>query len=108
MTPTRERRRPQMPEPSTTIERANRGRVYDTQEKQADPITYSAATPARVRVGDGVTRNMGDYESVRVHVEIEMACENTVDAAHALYEECSKFVDERIALELAIATGENA
>ena len=60
---------------------------------------------AFVRVEGSVTRNMGDYNSVRVAVMVELPCYPTVadiDRAHGW---CSSKVDQKIQHELQVAVG---
>lgn len=103
---TRERSR-QRPGESATVEKLYKGRVYDHHDKSSqEPQVERMDRPmAKVRVGGGVTKNMGDYESVRVHVEIEMPCEPTWEAVNELYPELSEYVDGRLRDEIALATG---
>jgi hypothetical protein len=88
------------------VERAYKGKVYDRVDKEGPPQTERMPGPmAKVRVGGGVTRNMGDYESVRCHVEIEMPCVPEWDSVNEMYAELSNYVYDRLADEVALATG---
>lgn len=58
-----------------------------------------------VRVEGSVTQNMGDFNSVRVAVAVEMPCRPTPEGADRMYQWCSGFVDERVNSELDMATG---
>lgn len=92
---------------SVTVEKAHRGKVYDTEYKSTEAHKEPADLRGRVRIGGGVTINMGDFESVRVHVELELACENTVDGLRSTHELVSPLLDEIIMYEKALATGQN-
>lgn len=51
--------------------------VYDVEtesvnEQVAVPIFHT--TPAKVRIAGGITKNLGDYNSARFEVAIEMPC----------------------------------
>lgn len=59
--------------------------------------------PARVRVGGSVTRNLGDFNSVRVEVSVELPCQPTEADIDNASSYASHLVDGYIARELAIA-----
>lgn len=48
--------------------------------------------PAYVRVGAGLTINLGEFNSLRVDVSITMPCVATLEAVEAAYEETSEVV----------------
>lgn len=52
--------------------------------------------PAYVSVGFGVTRNTGNYESIRFYVGVTVPCENTDAAKGEAYEEIRKWVDDKV------------
>ena len=58
---------------------------------------------AKVRVGGSVTKNMGDYNSVRVSVEIEMPCAPDRDSVDAMYVMLSEDVEAKIDEEINVA-----
>ena len=63
-------------------------------------------TPAYVRVTGGATHNMGNYESVRVSVSVEMPCDPNEDAVRNTYQQLSQWVDSMIQQETDLALGE--
>ncbi len=60
---------------------------------------------AFVRVEGSVTRNMGDYNSVRVAVMVELPCYPTVSDIDRAHSWCSSKVDQKIQHELHVAVG---
>ena len=54
----------------------------------------------RVGVTGSITRNLGDFNSVRVEVNFELPCLPELSEAERVYNIAAKFVDERIKTEL--------
>lgn len=75
----------------------------DTLDEVRVPVFHN--TPARVRVGGSVTQNLGDYNSARVEVSIDMPCLPEQTEVQRVYELLSGTVDSMIRRELSIATG---
>jgi len=74
-------------------------------EAEADPVnetievTKFETEPARVRVGFGLTINLGNYESARLDVSVEVPCyKEQVDDA---YTQAKVWVEERVQSEVA-------
>ena len=59
----------------------------------------------KIQVGGSVTRNMGDFNFVRVEVSIELPCFPELSEAKRVYEIGSTFVSENVKKELDYATG---
>ncbi len=57
---------------------------------------HPAQRPAVVRFGLSKTINMGNYESMRVHVELEMPCVPNQDAIDSTYELAMEWVDGKL------------
>lgn len=54
--------------------------------------------PSRVRVGMGFTRNMGDFESLRIDIGVESSSlqgESTADTLNRVYEFTEKALEEK-------------
>lgn len=88
-------------------------RVSGTDQVERDdvrkiPIDHVQELPhvAKVRVEGSVTKNLGDFNSVRVGVAIEWPCAPTEKAVADTYKFLSDKVDTMITEELQIATGE--
>jgi len=43
--------------------------------------------------------NLGNYESVKVHVGLSLDCDGSRDAVESVFEKAKRFVDEKIAKE---------
>jgi hypothetical protein len=91
-------------EGSITVSRSAYGIASDTQEKIRVPIFHT--TPARVRVSGSVTRNLGDYNSARVEVSIELPCYPEQSEVQRTYDYISGLLDTMIPAELAKAAGD--
>lgn len=81
-------------------------------ESESDPVnetiqvTKFETEPAKVRVGFGLTINMGNYESARLDVSVEVPCyKEQVDDA---YERAKDWVEERVQREVADIKGGGA
>lgn len=105
----RTRSRPSRPlelqEAATTI--AVRRTAYGVDSESVDTVNVPvfATVPARVRVVGSVTRNLGDYNSARVEVMIEVPCYPEESEIHRAYEYASSLVDRYIPQELNKAIG---
>lgn len=53
-------------------------------------------TPALVEVSIGLTRNLGNFESVRLHVGLTLPCNPSEEEINSAYEEAKGWVDTRI------------
>ena len=59
-----------------------------------DVGTLDCENPALVQVGDKVTRNLGDYNSLTVSLFITMPCAPDADSIRECYRETSELVHE--------------
>ena len=62
---------------------------------------------ARVRVSGGITKNMGEFEFIRVDVSVDMPCLPDLDGDFGILatkQFCSTKVDEFVAEEVSLAT----
>lgn len=82
---------------------AYNGEPVEQREKIRVPIFNK--DPARVRVSGGVTQNMGDYNSARVDVMVELPCLPEVSEIDRAYHTASQMVDGFLTRELNMATG---
>jgi hypothetical protein len=78
-------------------------------EAESDPtnetieVTKFETEPAKVRVGFGLTINLGNYESARLDVSVEVPCyKEQVDDA---YDKAKVWVEERVQQEVAEIKG---
>jgi len=73
------------------------------EEDEIIEVHRFVVTPAKVRVGLGLTLNMGNYESARVDVEVTVPCyAEEVDSA---YEWGRNWASKRVASEKADIKG---
>lgn len=70
------------------------GTSEDTNETL--PVVQVAGEPAIVRVDIGLTRNLGNYESIKVSVGISIPCAATAEDIDATYHEAKGWCDARI------------
>jgi hypothetical protein len=94
----RERRRG-----SVNTEYRESGVVVNEDTDTSVKVTKVDRQLALVRIGLSVTHNLGDYNSVKVSVEVERPCDNTEDAIRSTRESLGDLVDEFIDDELDAA-----
>lgn len=75
----------------------------ETTEKITVPIFETA--PAYVRVSASTTRNMGDFNSVKVSVDVSLPCYPEGSEIDRAYDICSAWVNQKIQDELEYAVG---
>ena len=92
---------------AVTIE-GKAGADITRHEEEVTHPTYELGCdhPARVRVEGSITQNMGDFNSVRVGVMIEIPCIPTEEAIAETYDIASEWVDDKLSNELDIAVGQ--
>lgn len=102
----RSRNRRALDVPEGTIEVVGAG--YDGNPEHVETIRVPKfeGPVAYMRVEGSVTRNMGDYNSVRVAVMVEMPCYPTNAEVDRCYLWCSEKVEDKIQEELRVATGQ--
>jgi hypothetical protein len=84
---------------SEVIEKVSGGQVVDSiTNENSFPVKIKdlEGNVTRVRVSGGLTKNMGNYESLRVDVSIEMPCPATPEGVEKAYQYCAVWVPERI------------
>jgi hypothetical protein len=106
----RERKRPparaldlDVPEGTVTVHRTVYGQ--DVERRETIRVPAFATTPARVRVCGSVTRNLGNYNSARVEVSVEVPCYPEQSEIEAAYNFASGLIDRYIPAELDKAVG---
>lgn len=78
---------------STSVEYPD-GSIVDSKEVVGEAKVYDA--PAYVTISMGLTRNLGNYESVKLHVGVTLPCAPTSEDIDATYQEGKGWVDARI------------
>lgn len=65
--------------------------------QETPPATSpTLSAPAYVSVSMGVTRNMGNYESIKASVNITLPCEATAEEIEATYESAKGWADSKM------------
>lgn len=68
--------------------------------------TVKDPNPGYVGVTGGLTKNMGDYNSIKVAVQVSLPCEPTDQGVKDAYAKASALVDEFLDAEYKAAVGE--
>lgn len=77
----------------TTVEQPD-GSVESSEEVVGTVTTKG--TPAIVRVGMGLTKNLGNFESLKAYVEIAIPCEVDGEEIEETYATAKGWVDEKV------------
>lgn len=87
-------------------------RGADTKTTTGGPRAISedvdTLNPAYVTVQGGLTKNTGNYESVKISVTVSLPCPPDQESVRATYERASDLVDEYLKEEYEAAVGEQA
>jgi len=81
-----------------------RTRVYqgeetiEAEEDRSITVNTFQTNPATVSVKKGITKNMGNYESVRIDVMVSVPC--YIEEIDTVYDEVDTTVDEMIEQQL--------
>lgn len=86
------------------VTRRNYDKSVTTEMEKIRVPGFKGIEPARVRLGGSVTRNLGDFNSARVEVMIEMPCLPEMSEVQRVYDMLSEKLDELIPQELLKAT----
>lgn len=92
------------------VSRTAYGKTEEAQDKiRVDDLVgrLNGMQPARVRLGGGVTRNLGDYNSARVDVMIELPCLPEMSEVSRVVDLLSGELDRIIPDELEKAVGKD-
>ncbi len=92
--------------PTGTMEVTRAGYSGDPEETETVQVPKFEGEASRVRVEGSITRNMGDYNSIRIAVMVEMPCYPSESDVDRCYDWCSAKVEDKIQNELRIATGQ--
>lgn len=101
----REARPLELETPEATILVSRTAYGNEAQEKETIRVPAFHTTPARVRVVGSVTRNLGDYNSARVEVMVEIPCYPEATDIDRAYAYASSLIDRYIPQELDKALG---
>ena len=70
--------------------------VYHSNVARTFPITVEGDQIARVRVNGGITKNLGNYESLRCDVTLELPCASTQAGVEAAFEYAKDWIAEKV------------
>ncbi len=99
------RRASSVPEGVMEVERVGYESAGVVAETETIRVPKFEGPVAYVRVDGSVTRNMGDYNSIRVGVMVELPCYPTTSEVDRAIGWCSEKVDDKVARELRLAVG---
>ena len=88
-----------------SVEKKNRGVVVSSSENVEKFKGAECLNPAYVTVNGSITKNLGDFNSIRVQVGISLPCEPAELEVRATFDKASAMVDEFVGLELENALG---
>jgi hypothetical protein len=91
------------------VKRTAYDRKEETEEKIRVPdlmAKLNGGKPAVVRVGGSVTRNLGDFNSARVEVMMELPCLPEISEMRRVADLLSQHLDDLIPQELKKAMGQ--
>lgn len=77
----------------------NKGKITISEDMQIQNLRSVDVmdNPAKVKVTMGHTKNLGNFESLRIEVGIEVPCDNEKEVIEATYESAFKWVDDKVA-----------
>jgi hypothetical protein len=93
-----------VPDATILVKRAAYGMENETRDTVRVPVFGTSS--ARVRVAGSITKNLGDYNSARVEVMVEVPCYPEATEIDRAYQWASSLIDQYIVTELDKATGE--
>lgn len=83
-------------QPTATVTKQYKDGSSSTEEEPVGPVKMMEGPHATVGVSMSVTRNLGNYESVKFTVSLFNPAENTDEAKEKVYGETKDWVDMRI------------
>jgi hypothetical protein len=85
---------------SVEVQRTQIGDVLeDSAKEELIKVTPFMTDPASVTVGAGVTKNMGNYESLRIFVQMTVPCYK--EELDDIYPKVRDLVDKKLEAEMA-------
>lgn len=86
-----------------TVKRTQAGSVLeDTEKRESIEITTFVTNPAYVTFACSTTKNMGNYESLRMEVRVSLPC--YIEEIDEMYNTAKDWVDTRLDKELSELT----
>lgn len=85
---------------SVTVNRTQIGTVKEDSEKREQiEVSRFITDPAYITFACGATKNMGNYESLRIEVRVSLPC--YIEEVDEMYLEAKSWVDDRLEKELS-------
>ena len=85
------------------VSKKSRDGTTDTREDTFSPVTgHNLAT---VSYGLGATKNMGNYESAKIDVRVELPCENNKKSIRKTFKRAEAYCEDKLAAALAELDG---
>lgn len=78
-----------------------RERVAHSEQSRVRTSPPTDIPQAHVTVGLSATRNLGDFNSLKVTVQLTRPCADTPEAIEQTYQEASYWVEQKLNAELA-------
>jgi hypothetical protein len=83
-----------------SVEHRTSGKVVSSAESTEKFKGTDCINPAYVGVMGSVTKNMGNYEAVRVQVSVSLPCDPKDASIRKTFDQASSMVDEFVGIEL--------
>jgi hypothetical protein len=88
-----------------SVEHKMQGKLIDEADTNETFVGTDEANPAYVGVSGSTTKNLGNYESLKVSVSVNLPCAPTAPAVRKTFDAASEMVAEFIKLEIDNALG---
>lgn len=89
---------------SITVMRTQIGTVKeDSEEREQIEVSRFVTDPAYITFACGATKNMGNYESLRIEVRVTLPC--YIEEIDEMYLKAKEWVDNRLDKELSELAG---
>ena len=83
-----------------SVERKSGSETVSKSESVERFVAIDEVSPAYVSIGGSVTKNLGDYNSVKITAQVTLPCAPTAEACRITKDLASKMVDEYVGEEL--------
>jgi len=81
----------------TSTQRKDKGQVIHEEESHdSEILSESILNPAHVTVGGSFTKNLGNYESVKITVQLTRPCFDEEEEIERVYAEATEWVGGKI------------
>jgi len=84
-------------EPTATVAVAHKDGTVEEESLTPLPTVVVEEQHAVVGVTMGVTRNLGNYESLKITVHLSVPCTNSEESINVAYDTAKQWVDSKVA-----------